>query len=255
MTLVTQCSLLHLRGKNSFLDKINDKLTCTGGLKPSVGWGWAVSLFTRTKSRWNVPRSTCSIFLTYAWVQCLSFVGYMCVWRSVNIELTEKRQRLWLKHVCVISQTTFEIQILPTVTFSLHIPIGLLNLKNYMGSCHKDYLRRAIRKCPHASILRWFVESIILTFGFGPLSWNKHDVSLNAWSRFDQQLSEKTDMSSTQSNKTPRFRCSIKYLKLKVVLQIVCLVSVLLAPKLVFYISTNELLFTNFKDAAYSSRP
>ena len=106
MTLVTQCSLLHLRGKNSFLDKINDKLTCTGSLKPSVGWGWAVSLFTRTKSRWNVPRSTCSIFLTYAWVQCLSFVGYMCVWRSVNIELTEKRQRLWLKHVCVISQTT-----------------------------------------------------------------------------------------------------------------------------------------------------
>ena len=35
----------------------------------------------------------------------------------------------------------------------------------------------------------------------------------------------------------------------------VCLVSVLLAPKLVFYTSTNELLFTNFKDAAYSSRP
>ena len=143
MTLVTQCSLLHFRGKNSFLDKINDKLTCTGSLKPSVGWGWAVSLFTRTKSQWNVPRSTCSIFLTYAWVQCLSFVGYMCVWRSVNIELTEKWQRLWLKYVCVISQTTFEIQILPTVTFSLHILIGLLNLKNYMGSCHKDYLRRA----------------------------------------------------------------------------------------------------------------
>ena len=91
MTLVTQCSLLHLRGKNSFLDKINDKLTCTGSLKPSVGWGWAVSLFTRTKSQWNVPRSTCSIFLTYALVQCLSFVGYMCVWRSKS----NKKKIFW----------------------------------------------------------------------------------------------------------------------------------------------------------------
>ena len=36
MTFVTQCSLLHLRGKNSFLDKINDKLTCTGNLKLSA---------------------------------------------------------------------------------------------------------------------------------------------------------------------------------------------------------------------------
>ena len=36
MTFVTQCSLLHLRGKNSFLDKINDKLTCTGNLKLST---------------------------------------------------------------------------------------------------------------------------------------------------------------------------------------------------------------------------
>ena len=48
-----------------------------------------------------------------------------------------------------------------------------------------------IRKCPHISILWWFVKSILLTFSFGPLSWNRHDVSLNAWSRFDQQLSEK----------------------------------------------------------------
>ena len=68
---------------------------------------------------------------------------------------------------------------------------------------------------------------------------------------------EKTDMNSIQSwsNITARFRFSIKYLKLKVVLQIVCLVPALLAPKLIFYISTNELLFTNFKDAAFSPNP
>ena len=36
MTFVTQCSLLHLRGKNSFLNKINDKFTCTGNLKLST---------------------------------------------------------------------------------------------------------------------------------------------------------------------------------------------------------------------------
>ena len=56
-------------------------------------------------------------------------------------------------------------------------------------------------------------------------------------------------------NETPRFRFSIKYLKLKVVLQIVCLVPVPLAPKLIFYMSTSKLLFTNFKDATFSSRP
>ena len=55
-------------------------------------------------------------------------------------------------------------------------------------------------------------------------------------------------------NETPRFRFSIKYLKLKVVLQIVCLVPVPLAPKLTFYMSTSKLLFTNFKDATFSSR-
>ena len=48
-----------------------------------------------------------------------------------------------------------------------------------------------ILKCPHMNILRWFVKSILLTFSFGPLSWNRHDVSLNAWSGFDQQRSEK----------------------------------------------------------------
>ena len=58
-------------------------------------------------------------------------------------------------------------------------------------------------------------------------------------------------MNSTQSNKTARFRFLIKYLKLKAVLQIVCLVPMLLAPKLIFYMSTSELLFTNSKDAAF----
>ena len=54
-------------------------------------------------------------------------------------------------------------------------------------------------------------------------------------------------MNSTQSNKTTQFRFSIKYLKSKVVLQIVCLVTVLLAPKLIFFASKSELLFTNLK--------
>ena len=54
-------------------------------------------------------------------------------------------------------------------------------------------------------------------------------------------------MNSTQSNKTARFRFLIKYLKLKVVLQIVYSVSLLLAPKLIFFASKSELLFTNLK--------
>ena len=36
MTFVIQCSLLHPRGRNSFLDKINVTLTCTGNLKLST---------------------------------------------------------------------------------------------------------------------------------------------------------------------------------------------------------------------------
>ena len=62
-------------------------------------------------------------------------------------------------------------------------------------------------------------------------------------------------MNSTQLNKTARFRFSTKHLKSKVVLQIVCFVPVFLDPKLIFYISTSELLFTNFKNAVFSSRP
>ena len=54
-------------------------------------------------------------------------------------------------------------------------------------------------------------------------------------------------MNSTQSNKTARFRFLIKYLKSKVVLQIICLVPLLLDPKLIFYASKSELLFTNLK--------
>ena len=115
-----------------------------------------------------------------------------------------------------------------------------------------------IGKCSlYIIILRWFVKRYLLTFGFELLSWYRHNLWHNAWNRFHQQLLGKTDMNSIQSwwNKTARFRFSIKYLKLKVVLQIVCLVPALLAPKLIFYISTNELLFTNFKDAAFSSHP
>ena len=62
-------------------------------------------------------------------------------------------------------------------------------------------------------------------------------------------------MNSTQLNKTARFRFSTKHLKSKVVLQIVCFVPVFLDPKLIFYISTSELLFMNFKNAVFSSRP
>ena len=36
-------------------------------------------------------------------------------------------------------KTTFELQILPTVKFSLHIPVSLSSLKNCMGSRDKDY--------------------------------------------------------------------------------------------------------------------
>ena len=36
MTFVTQCSLWYLRGRNGFLDKKNDKLTCTRNLKLST---------------------------------------------------------------------------------------------------------------------------------------------------------------------------------------------------------------------------
>ena len=56
-----------------------------------------------------------------------------------------------------------------------------------------------------------------------------------------------------QSNKTARFRFSIKYLNLRVVLQIVCLVPVLLAPKLILYKTKRYWLSTNFKDTAFSS--
>ena len=71
MTCVTQCLLLYLRRRNGLLDKKKNKLTCTESLMINdqtvnrhlvVGWGWAVSLFTQSKSQWNIPRSTCVIF-------------------------------------------------------------------------------------------------------------------------------------------------------------------------------------------------
>ena len=130
-----------------------------------------------------------------------------------------------------------------------------------MGSCHKDYLRRAFLYVQFVNVPTQVFYDGLLKALFLPLALGlspEINTMCHSTLKVDSTNScrKKTDMSSTQSNKTPRFRCSIKYLKLMVVLQkIVCLVSVLLAPKLVFYISTNELLFTNFKDAAYSSRP
>ena len=94
-------------------------------------------------------------------------------------------------------------------------------------------------------MLRWFVKSVLLTLSFEPLFWYRHDVPLNAWSRFDKQLLEKTDMSSIKSNETPRVRFSIKYLKFKVVLQIVCLVTVPLAPKLIYSLYVNKSIALN----------
>ena len=108
--------------------------------------------------------------------------------------------------------------------------------------------------CGNWIILQEFVKIVLLTLSFELLSWYRHNLSLDAWNWLDQQLLEKTDMTSTQSNKTACFRFLIKYLRLKVVLQMICLVLVLLAPKLIFYMSTCELLFTNFKDTAFILR-
>ena len=63
-------------------------------------------------------------------------------------------------------ETSFEIQILPTLKFILHIPISLLSLKNWeavtrilltvcVSLC-------ATRKYPHVNILRWFAKSFVL---------------------------------------------------------------------------------------------
>ena len=103
----------------------------------------------------------------------------------------------------------------------------------------------AIRKCPHIIILRWFIKRVLLSLSFEPLFWYRHDVPLNAWRRFDQQLSEKTDMSSIKSNEASRFRFSIKYLKFKVALQIVCLVPVPRAPKLIYSLYVNNSIALN----------
>ena len=135
--------------------------------------------------------------------------------------------------------TAFEIQILPSVKFSIPHTNKLAECRElWQGLLTVCISLCAIRKCPHISLLRWFVKSVLLTFGFELLSWCRHNLWHNAWNRFHQQLLGKTDMNSIQSwsNKTARFRFSIKYLKLKVVLQIVCLVPALLAPKLIFYI-------------------
>ena len=56
-------------------------------------------------------------------------------------------------------KVTFEIQILPTIKFSLHMPINLLSLKNWEAVTRLMVCVSlcAIRKCPYISILQWFV--------------------------------------------------------------------------------------------------
>ena len=151
---------------------------------------------------------------------------------------------LSLNIICSSKFTVFlEFRSLKTSHFGTDNFYGQIRAKRGLVFIQLSVLCITIISSANKCSLRVLVfESILLTFSLGPLSWNRQDVSLNAWSRFDQQLSEKTDVSSIQSNKTSRFRFSTKYLKLKVVLQIVCLLPVLLVPKLIFYISTNELL-------------
>ena len=58
-----------------------------------------------------------------------------CLHQFSNTNLT-------LACLCYMSdkrKTTFELQILPTVKFSIHIPVSLSSLKNCMGSRDKDY--------------------------------------------------------------------------------------------------------------------
>ena len=113
----------------------------------------------------------------------------------------------------------------------------------------------AIRKCSHTVGIELFYKGLLKSFYLPSALSFSPDIDTICHSRLEIDSTsscwKKTDMNSTQSNKTVRLRFSIKYLKLKVVLQMVCLVPVLLAPKLIFYMSTSELLSTNFKDATF----
>ena len=185
------------------------------------------------------------------WFQCKALSTKIALLNyAVNIELTEKWQRLWLKHVCVISQTTFEIQILPTVTFSLHIPI----LKNYMGSCHKDYLRRAFLYVQFVNVpTQVFYDGLLkalflpLALGLSPeINTMCHSTlevdSTNScrkkliWVQLNQIKPLGFDAQSNTSSWRLFFKLSVSY--------------PYFWPQNSF--STHA---TNFKDAAYSSRP
>ena len=118
-----------------------------------------------------------------------------------------------LRYTSDKKKPTFETQILHTAKFSLHLPISLLSVENWklwQGLLTVCVSLCAIRQHPHIVILRWFFKSILLTFSFELLSCYKHNLSHNAWNRFDQQLPENIDMNSTQSHRTSRFRFSIK---------------------------------------------
>ena len=179
--------------------------------------------------------------------------------RNYSIKLCSKHRINWemtwtLTLACLRytpgKKTTFEILILTYSNIELTKSNKLAEFKELHGKLWQVLLTLcvplcAIRKCPHMIILRWFIKRVLLTLSFEPLFWYRHDVSITDWSRFDQQLSEKTEMSSIQSNEASRFRFSVKYLKLTVVLQIVCLVPVPLAPKLIYFLHVNKSIALN----------
>ena len=112
----------------------------------------------------------------------------------------------------------------------------------------------AIRKCPHIIMLRWFVKIVLLTLSFEPLFWYRHDVPLNDWIESTNSCRKKLIWVQFNQMKPPLSilhqipqvdGCSSNRLS----------ITRALAPKLIFYMSKSQLLLTNFKDAAFSSRP
>ena len=125
-------------------------------------------------------------------------------------------------------ETSFEIQILPTLKFTLHIPISLLSLKNWeavtrilltvcVSLC-------ATRKYPHVNILRWFAKSCLLplALSFSPdidtICYTTLEIdSTNSckkkliWIQLDQlKLLDFDSQSNTSSWKLP-FKSSVSY--------------------------------------------
>ena len=125
-------------------------------------------------------------------------------------------------------ETSFEIQILPTLKFILHIPISLLSLKNWeavtrilltvcVSLC-------ATRKYPHVNILRWFAKSFVLplALSFSPdidtICHTTLEIDSNnscwkklIWIQLDQlKLLDFDSQSNTSSWKLP-FKSSVSY--------------------------------------------